>query len=109
MEEFDISSKGFLPEECCEDFSENYKYLQLFLNTMNTKNNEYYYNIINTHKLSEKQINQDINNISLPEQRYIYSACSILVHKYVWMFDENKDTVEIPYCLLNHGMIQQKF
>ena len=33
MEEFDISSKGFLPEECCEDFSENYKYLQLFLNT----------------------------------------------------------------------------
>ena len=66
---------------------------------MNTKNNEYYYNIINTHKLSEKQINQDINNISLPEQRYIYSTCSILVHKYVWMFDENKDTVEIPYCL----------
>ena len=99
MEQFDISSKGFLPDVCCEDFSKNYEYLQLFLNIMNTKSDEDYYYTVNTYILKEHQIEQDIKDVSLPEQKYIYSTCSILAHKYVWMFDEKQDTVEIPYCL----------
>lgn len=99
MDHFDISSKGFLPEVCCEDFSENYEYLQLFLNIMNTKSTEDYYYTVNTYRLNEHQIEQDIKDVSLPEQKYIYSTCCILAHKYVWMFDEKQDTVEIPFCL----------
>ena len=96
---YDISSKGFLPEKCHENLSKNYSYLQYFLNIMKNNNGEHFKDIVQNYRLSEEEKEQDISKIPIEEQRYIYSICSILAHKYVWVFENDYFNDEIPFSI----------
>jgi indoleamine 2,3-dioxygenase len=66
---------------------------------MGNMDNESFQDTVKTYNLSVIEQNQDINDVSLGEKKYIYSVCSILAHKYVWMFNEIEESVEIPYSI----------
>ena len=84
---------GFLPSECCREFPEELKYLDIFLD-LKQYDPEAFRSAVNHHKLNksyqhtirDKIMNKVWDKLQI---QYIYSMTSILAHKYIWGIDED--------------------
>jgi indoleamine 2,3-dioxygenase len=89
---YDISSNGFLPNKCINVFPEQLIQYQTLLDSMHQVAN--YRQYIDNIKISVPII--DLFTFSIEEKKFIYSALSIIINKYIWCNGENNVPQSIP-------------
>jgi indoleamine 2,3-dioxygenase len=92
---YDISSNGFLPGKCISKFPDDLAEYQVLLDKMHQVENFQIY--VDSNKLSVPAI--DLSKFSLEERKFIYSAISLIINKYIWCNGEHNIPKSIPYFL----------
>lgn len=99
FEKYDIGKHGFLTHVKVNEFPQNLDLLNTFLKNMHSISN--FQNYVDSITLLYRgKINYDeIENYDLEILKFIYSACGIMVSKYIWCTGENYPNQSVPKIL----------
>ena len=86
---YDISSLGFLPEECAE-LPSKFKPLKFFTDKLNC-DGEYFREMLDS--LVFRESIDDLSDLSYNQVKTLYSVLSIICHKYIWGGQEHRDVL----------------
>lgn len=94
-EQYMISSKGFLPNECCCEFSKensHFNYIIDIANTVltnhknfeNNKNTDNVVKFIDSYRIKYDPVKFSVETLSVPETQMTYSLLCMIMNRYVW-------------------------
>ena len=94
-EEYDISSFGFLPQECAEQLPSSWDHIKPLVDNLSTHDGQAFRNIVSTlPKFSPKQYST--HGLTLSEKKLLYTIIVLSVQKYVWGCGPANLVQEIP-------------
>jgi indoleamine 2,3-dioxygenase len=83
--QFDISHFGFLPDECCNELPENFKFLQTVLNNLEETKSDHsdFRKMIHSLQTYDPIINS-IDILTKPQMKFMYSILTMIMNRYIW-------------------------
>ena len=82
-EEYDISSFGFLPQECADQLPSTWDHIQPLVDNLSTHDGQAFRNTVSTlPKYSPEQYST--HGLTLSEKKLLYTIVVLSVQKYVW-------------------------